>query len=285
VSGTRLFNDQLLALETQVGRRCMHGACTCACSRVERPIASEAECASLVALASELQPDVHAQGTHNLFLEMSAASGEMSATLLFVRLLERMRRAVATEYGVPLALLAPRQAFISRVTPVETDYSRNRNPIHVDESSVPGYHYSAVLYLSSSEEAIETGEGPQEHHFSGGGLHFYPSAHAQPANVLPRRGSVAIFSSGWENIHKVRPVTNGIRHSLPAFFTTAVPTGPNPWGAAAGEVSAAAVHERVSSATAPRAQAIWRHVLLPGCEEDFWACQRHWATLFDADRW
>ena len=34
--------------------------------------------------------------------------------MLLLRLVERLRRAVAIEYGVPLDLLSPRQAFVSR---------------------------------------------------------------------------------------------------------------------------------------------------------------------------
>ena len=52
--------------------------------------------------------------------------------------------------GLHLALLS--QAFISRIVP---STATDSNPVHVDECSVPSYHYSAVLYLSTSAEALQ----------------------------------------------------------------------------------------------------------------------------------
>ena len=41
---------------------------------------------------------------------------QVTTHLRLLRLVERMRRAVAIEYGVPLSRLTPRQAFVSRIT-------------------------------------------------------------------------------------------------------------------------------------------------------------------------
>jgi hypothetical protein len=278
VEDVQLFNDELLALPTREGRACAGGACSCACSRVALAhLVSDAEISLLTRHADELQPPVGPEGgdTHNLYLKLCAAARHFPATLLFVRLLERMRRAIALEYGVPLAALSPRQAFISRVTP---GADPERASIHVDECSIPSYHYSAVLYLTTSAEAL-LGEAspapPPAADVAGGELRFYAEARggAAPrpvaATLLPRRGTAALFSSGWENVHEVARVTAGQRRSLPAFFTTERPPERAPWeaeGAAGG---------------AARAAVLWRHLLEPQTEEDFVAVMRHWAQLFD----
>ena len=72
----------------------------------------------------------------------------MAAHLQLLRLVERMRRAIAIEYGVPHASLTPRQAFVSRITGATDE--RIYTQRHVDESSTRAFHYSAVLYLSES---------------------------------------------------------------------------------------------------------------------------------------
>jgi len=36
----------------------------------------------------------------------------------------------------------------------------------------------------------------------------------------PTRGAAVIFSSGWENMHEVEPITSGVRYAVPCFFTT-----------------------------------------------------------------
>lgn len=287
------FNEELLALPTREGRACVRGACSCACSRVTLSLASEEVCARLVEHAAALQPPA-ASGTHNLHLKLCAAAGELPTTLLFVRLLERMRRATAIEFGVPLRSLSPRQAFISRVLPHSDP---ERASIHADECSVPGYHYSAVLYLSTSVEALQAdqagavtaGEAARaaraaEADFAGGELRFYgrdadPDAPRASVSevVLPRRGTAALFSSGWENVHQVARVTAGQRHSLPAFFTTEQPPTPAPWG----------VDKRggAPECRAARAAALWELGLMPRSEGDFMAFMWHWAQLFDPGAW
>ena len=76
--------------------------------------------------------------------------------------------------------------------------------------------------------------------------------------VLPRRGTAALFSSGWENVHQVARVTAGQRHSLPAFFTTEQPPTPAPWG----------VDKRggAPECRAARAAALWELGLMPRSE-------------------
>jgi hypothetical protein len=281
VDGGQLFNDELLAMPTRPGRACVGGHCSRACSRVQlRWLASETECAALVREAVELQPGTGPTGElemHNLYLKLVAASGQVRTTLLFIRLLERMRRAIALEYGLPLHSLSPVTAFISRSVPND---DVTRRLVHVDESSWGAYHYSAVLYLCTSAEALAAdGVRTAAADFSGGALHFVDSRRPVPradSVLLPRRGLAAIFSSGWENVHVVAPVDTGVRHAIPAFFSTVPEAQPAPWDGHDGLPARGA---------AARAAALWRHGLMPQREEDFIAFMRHWARVFDAEQW
>ena len=38
--------------------------------------------------------------------------------------------------------------------------------------------------------------------------------------LAPQRGRATIFSSGWENLHFVDPISAGRRFAMPAFFVT-----------------------------------------------------------------
>ena len=306
--GQQLYDDDLLVLPTRAGRACVGGNCGCACSRVQlRQLASDAECDAMVSQAEALQPAssdaadaayAADAGTHNLYLKLTAAAGALRATLLFVRLLERLRRAVAREYGLPLSSVAPMQAFVSRKT---RSSDAARELVHVDECSTAAFHYSAVLYLSSSEEAIAAnampggadggrggGEGGAD--FAGGELRWFAPQQPEQRSpdvpvLLPRRGMAALFSSGWENPHQVAPVTSGVRRSLPAFFTTCAPASRPPWGADGSAGGGCECGGSAGAAASSRAAVLWRHALMPRSEEDFIAYLRHWALVWDPEQW
>ena len=78
---------------------------------------------------------------------------------------------------------------------------------HVDKANIASYDYSALLYLS-------TGGGAD---FEGGELAFL-DADAERL-VTPRAGRLVAFSSGLENLHRVREVTRGERFVLAMWFT------------------------------------------------------------------
>ena len=90
------FNEELLALPTREGRACVRGACSCACSRVTLPLASEALCARLVDHAVALQPPA-ADGAHNLSLKLTLT---LTLALTLTRSCSRCRRGSA----LPLTL-------------------------------------------------------------------------------------------------------------------------------------------------------------------------------------
>ena len=120
----------------------------------------------------------------------------MRASLLFVRLIERMRRAIAHEYGLRLASIAPRTTFVSRITGAADDASRQS--VHADEASWDTFHYSSVLYLSA-----------QGDDFDGGSFAFSDPDPAPGGRALsplsPSRG-LAVFFFRLENMHQVAPV-------------------------------------------------------------------------------
>lgn len=118
-TGGRLYDDGLRSLPVQKGRLCtgvVYGGCADCCSRVTMAgLASASECKRLLSLARPWLPPA---GPHpfNLYLKSSGASGDLPLHLGMMRLVERCRRAMAAEYGLPLRLLTPRQAFLSRIT-------------------------------------------------------------------------------------------------------------------------------------------------------------------------
>ena len=80
------------------GRRCEDGRCCAACSRnIYRTFATEAEC------SLDTFPDL-ASLTFNNLSNVSTA-----AILQFARLVERVRRSIAKEYGLPLSTVLPLQ--------------------------------------------------------------------------------------------------------------------------------------------------------------------------------
>ena len=217
-------------LPLREGRKCENGRCCDACSRVEFPTfatLSETDYANIPGL-DEFSFD-------------RVPWMNKRTTLIFTRLLERIRRTIAHEYGLPLSTILPLQAY-SRTAEAGTTSVGGGNgqggdglPLHTDEATHACYHYSCVLYLSSQGEDFE-----------GGSFHWVDSAEGEDASspsiteaeeqrsvnagaastnkkitsYAPRRGSAIIFSSGWENMHEVAPMTSGRRSVLPAFFTT-----------------------------------------------------------------
>ena len=277
-----LFGEELLAVPLQPGRACRDGECCDACSRIFLPdFASHDECDAFISSINRVMVPAANHPHHNLYLASSAASGDVRLTLTFLRMLERMRRFIAHEYGLDLARLRPRQTFISRITYDAADESRQS--LHADESSYGSFHYSCVLYLSTQGADFEGGSftfnDPADG--AGGGRVLSPLA--------PSAGTAVVFSSGWENLHAVGKVTAGCRFAVPAFFTTAVDDGklerfsnmPDMVQASAAESDAyrpgcAETHD------AAAAKALWRCALMPESEDDFRQLFARWHHLLAA---
>ena len=254
----QLFDDELLAVPLREGRVCRGGVCCDACSRAVQPeLATRAEVDAFVALLDEVMEPAEEHPHHNLYLASCAAAGDVRASLLFVRLIERMRRAIAHEYGLRLASIAPRTTFVSRITGAADDASRQS--VHADEASWDTFHYSSVLYLSA-----------QRDDFDGGSFAFSDPDPAAPGGralspLSPSRGLAVFFSSGWENMHQVAPVLSGTRFAVPAFFVTK-----------AADTDAAAADDDDDAATA---DALWRSLLRPESEADFKQIFARWHAL------
>lgn len=231
--GAQLVGTRLLEFQesgTRRGRQCRDGACAASCSRVVLDhFVHPDECDSLTRGADALlatEPEaVDVEAT--LDLDECAAGGDARTALTFLRLTERVRRAIAHEYGLPLERLRMASAFLSRISDKISPIDSGYGVIHVDESSCAAFHYSGVLYLSTQGDEFEAG-----------GFVFTdptPTANLDGARIeqragrslqrlSPRRGRLVLFSSGWENAHYVERVSRGTRYALPAFFTATAPS-------------------------------------------------------------
>uniref|UniRef100_A0A7S2EIC4 Fe2OG dioxygenase domain-containing protein n=1 Tax=Trieres chinensis TaxID=1514140 RepID=A0A7S2EIC4_TRICV len=229
-------------LPLKEGRRCAGGNCCDACSRNIFPTF-----AMDVETSLETFPEL-ASLTFNELETVSAAT-----IIQFARLLERVRRTIAHEYGLPLSTILPLQAYSRKYVAGTTQQGGGGGEgdfvtLHTDESTHDGYHYSCVLYLSTQGQDFEGGDfvfndpAPKTSDGSASTDDYeeeeeeyldYQSLAEQIRRAgrkltpfHPTRGAAVIFSSGWENMHEVEKITSGVRYCVPCFFTTCpVPEG------------------------------------------------------------
>jgi len=134
------------------GRKCEDGACCDACSRNIFPTFAKDSETDL-----EVFPEM-ASLTFNNLRRVSSAS-----IIQFVRLIERVRRTMAHEYGLPLKSLLPLQAYSRKYVAGTTQQGGGGGEgdfvtLHTDEATHSGYHYSCVIYLSSQGIDFEGGD-------------------------------------------------------------------------------------------------------------------------------
>ena len=80
---------------------------------------------------------------------------------------------------------------------------------HVDRANVAAYHWSALLYLDSY--GLD---------FTGAELEFAdPTTSGDRIIIQPRVGRLLLFTSGHENLHRVRPLSYGRRRVLAVWFS------------------------------------------------------------------
>eukprot|EP00640_Fibrocapsa_japonica_P002035 CAMPEP_0113952786 /NCGR_PEP_ID=MMETSP1339-20121228/90602_1 /TAXON_ID=94617 /ORGANISM="Fibrocapsa japonica" /LENGTH=539 /DNA_ID=CAMNT_0000961451 /DNA_START=238 /DNA_END=1857 /DNA_ORIENTATION=+ /assembly_acc=CAM_ASM_000762 len=133
------------------GRRCEDGNCCDKCSRNIFPT---------FALENECNLNTFPELTCLTFNDLEKVS---SGTILqFVRLVERVRRTIAHEYGLPLSTVLPLQAYSRKYVAGSTQSGGGGGEgdfvtLHTDEATHSGYHYSCVLYLSTQGEDFEGG--------------------------------------------------------------------------------------------------------------------------------
>ena len=217
-TGYDLVNEELVQVPLRPGRACDGGACCDACSRVSLP--SFATAAEADAFRAEVE-FVITPPTEQFSLQKCVFRDTRTA-LIFVRLVERMRRMIAHEYGLPLSTVLPMQAFAAMFT----GENAKQATTHSDESTHKEFHYSCVAYFTDHGDDFEGGtfywkdaaeaatdeEGGVDGGEEGSSRVLTPRA--------PSKGSAVIFSSGWENLHQVEPLRSGTRLAIPAFFTT-----------------------------------------------------------------
>jgi len=230
-------------LELKEGRKCEGGTCCEACSRNVFPtFASPAEC------SLDTYPEL-ASFTFNELEKVSAAT-----ILQFVRLIERVRRKIAHEYGLELSTILPLQTYSRKYVAGQTQQGGGGGEgdyviLHTDEATHSSYHYSSVLYLNTQGEEFEGGnfvfnDPLSDENKEKNKQALKDSMMSQPPRSLeeeiararrarrdlmpfhPSKGACVLFSSGWENMHEVEKLTSGIRYAVPSFFTTCpVPEG------------------------------------------------------------
>eukprot|EP00577_Skeletonema_sp_RCC1716_P006723 CAMPEP_0113408576 /NCGR_PEP_ID=MMETSP0013_2-20120614/20684_1 /TAXON_ID=2843 ORGANISM="Skeletonema costatum, Strain 1716" /NCGR_SAMPLE_ID=MMETSP0013_2 /ASSEMBLY_ACC=CAM_ASM_000158 /LENGTH=575 /DNA_ID=CAMNT_0000294629 /DNA_START=9 /DNA_END=1736 /DNA_ORIENTATION=- /assembly_acc=CAM_ASM_000158 len=211
-------------LPLEEGRKCEDGNCCDKCSRNIFPTFAQED---------EINFDTYPGLNTLTFNELEKVS---AATIIqFMRLIERVRRTMAHEYGLDLKTLLPLQAYSRKYVAGTTQKGGGGGEgdfvtLHTDEATHGGYHYSCVIYLSTQGEDFQGGDfvfnDPKD-----------PDAPAEDFRHMsleeqlrrtgrkltpfhPTRGAAVIFSSGWENMHEVEKITHGIRYAVPAFFTT-----------------------------------------------------------------
>lgn len=218
-------------LPLKEGRACEGGTCCEACSRNIFPsFMNDQEC------DARIFPGLN-QFTFN------EVEGLPSASILqFIRLIERVRRTMAHEYGLELKTLLPLQAYARKYVAGTTQQGGGGGEgdyviLHTDEATHSGYHYSSVLYLNDQGVEFAGGDFIFNDKAENGTFHIPTSEELECLTMEeelergrkygrslvpfhPRKGAAVVFSSGWENMHEVYALESGTRYAVPSFFTT-----------------------------------------------------------------
>lgn len=223
-----IFDDSAAKdLPLSEGRRCEGGDCCDECSRNVFPT---------FATDRESSFDTFPELGSISFNELEHVS---SGTILqFVRLIERVRRTIAHEYGLPLSAILPLQAYSRKYVAGTTQQGGGGGEgdfvtLHTDEATHDGYHYSCVIYLSTAGVDFEGGAfvfndpaidaaAAKKTEKAGKNMGIEEQIRRSGRTLVPynpTKGAAVIFSSGWENMHEVEKITSGVRYAVPCFFT------------------------------------------------------------------
>jgi len=138
-------------LPLEEGRKCEDGNCCDKCSRNIFPTFAQED---------EINFDTYPGLNTLTFNELEKVS---AATIIqFMRLIERVRRTMAHEYGLDLKTLLPLQAYSRKYVAGTTQKGGGGGEgdfvtLHTDEATHGGYHYSCVIYLSTQGEDFQGG--------------------------------------------------------------------------------------------------------------------------------
>lgn len=133
---------------------------------------------------------------------------------------------------------------------------------HCDESLSPAFHFTSIVWLSDSGRDFEGGE-----------LAFLHNHTIAWMLVEPAVGRAAFFSSGWENIHGIKPLTSGARWAYSVPFMVSDELERNHRAREAEDRLARRAGTRVERSTAFREQCV-----LPANSRAFQACREMWAA-------
>lgn len=151
---------------------------------------------------------------------------------------------------------------------------------HCDESLAPHFHFSSIVWLN--EHGAD---------FGGGELEFLHNRTWAWMVVEPAVGRAAFFSSGWENVHGIKPLTRGQRWALsvPFYVYDPPPTadGSGTSGEGEGEGGGSddgatqAVQRPIAAARARTDRVRFRsNCVHPVDKHAYQACRQEWAASF-----
>jgi uncharacterized lipoprotein YehR (DUF1307 family) len=187
------------------------------CKRVVRDgFIQPSECLNLVKSLSE-------KGMVNLFHQGGATSlvpGPSSESRLgrenmnFIHQIQvETRKQIEVDFGIEPGSLHESGVLLSelKADPLDDDWEMNHSHVywnaHVDKANIASYDYSALVYLNNIGED-----------FKGGSFAFIDRDDVDRI-VEPQCGRLLMFSSGFENLHRVEKVTEGTRYVLAMWFT------------------------------------------------------------------
>lgn len=124
---------------------------------------------------------------------------------------KRIAASIAENFQISVdALHLTSPTFFSRITdaPAQTLHDEYWHP-HVDKHTYESFHYTSLLYLSGYKRE-----------FTGGRFVFIDGPDNKTHSIIePKRGRIAAFTSGAENLHQVELVGSGTRFAMTISFT------------------------------------------------------------------
>jgi len=174
---------------------------------------------------------------------------------------ERLRRLTSDIFGLRLSSLRVAELFVKRLDGSNGAASGHTYHVHCDEAVAGHLHFSSVVWLSE-----------QGSDFEGGELAFYRERLPRML-VEPAIGRAALYTGGWENIHRVKPVTRGERWALATLFEAVEPE--EEMGRAAADTARMESHH-----SSNRTAAFLESCVRPESPAAWEGCLRHWAHIF-----
>jgi hypothetical protein len=142
-------------------------------------------------------------------MEANKLSFSADDIALYRRITQRVLDRVRSEFGLSrLWLTSPN--FFSRIQgdkkarTMNDEYWHN----HIDKLQYGSFAYTGLIYLNDYETE-----------YQGGTFTFVDEDIRRNHTLKPRTGMLNLFTSGAENVHRVDPVTSGVRYALTIAFT------------------------------------------------------------------